>query len=83
MDLDMDLDMDLSGASPLAAVRSAGGLSRTCLGPVWGFPADYGAISWGLSGTCLKPNDDFESNLKYQYTINTDFACGLFKFLIS
>ncbi len=46
MDLDMDLhmdlamDLDLSGASPLAAVRSGG----ACLGPVWGSPAGYGAI---------------------------------------
>ncbi len=54
MDLDMDLDMDLSGTSPLATVRSAG----ACLGPVWDFPAGYGAISWDLSGTCLGPNAD-------------------------
>ncbi len=67
MDLDMGLDMDtdLPGASSLAKVRSP----LTCLGLVWGFPVCYGAINWGLFGTCLGPN--------------VDFATGLVQFIVS
>ena len=86
VDLNMDLDMDLSGASPLATVRSAG----ACLGPVWGFPAGYGAIRWGLSGTCLGPVWGFPAvygaiSWGLSGTClgpNADFAGGFLQFLV-
>ncbi len=43
MDLNMDLEQDLA----------TGPGYGSGYGSVWGFPAGYGAICWGLSGTCL------------------------------
>ncbi len=69
MDLDMDLNMDLSGASPLATVRSAGaylgpvsdlsGASlpswQGCdhLGPVWDLPGASPLATVRSAGACL------------------------------
>ncbi len=52
MDLNMDLAMD-----GYAFGYGSG------YGSAWGFPAGYRAISWGLSGTRLGPDDDFASGI--------------------